>query len=234
MSIIVIGTCLSVLLDLLGDQCEMPNRYSRSSGFASGFLVSNETALKKVFQQRGSRRTHWPGGCVRYVCTYSLGTSHTSKLQDDVRVKNSEERLAPSSYVESRKCQSLHDKINLKPFHLPPSAACVKARTGITTTQLLLRKNNQLLFYDQGYNMLTPPRKWTHKSYLIYSYILNILGFVTSLRVSEWRTFCFFIRTIEDDVTMLQMSYVIIGVVNCKLPQSDINITEDVTSISLH
>ena len=39
-------------------QCEMPNRYSRSSGFVSVFLVSNETALKKVFQLRGSRRKH--------------------------------------------------------------------------------------------------------------------------------------------------------------------------------
>ena len=36
----------------------MPNRYSRSSGFVRGFLVSNEPVLKKVLQHERTRRKH--------------------------------------------------------------------------------------------------------------------------------------------------------------------------------
>ena len=36
----------------------MPNRYSRSSGFVRGFLVSIEPVLKKVLQHEWTRRKH--------------------------------------------------------------------------------------------------------------------------------------------------------------------------------
>ena len=86
-SMSISATCLPAAW-FVRRQCEMPNRYSRSSGFVSVFLVSNETALKKVFQLRGSRRKHgvatpvfpWPNQQISRLVEYQFLRCRSSKV----------------------------------------------------------------------------------------------------------------------------------------------------------